>query len=134
MAELEEKVQETEVSQQGDKEVVRERTSSSSTQETRLTLANGIWFVAGFIEILLTFRLVLKMLGANPDSGFVNFIYTLTNLFVAPFKGIFSTPTADGDIVKSVFETGTLVAMVVYALIAWGLVKLVNLNQRPDKM
>jgi len=79
---------------------------------------------------LLAFRFTLKLLGANPSSGFVDLIYSVTNVLVAPFTGIFSTPTAEGDIVSSVFETSTLVAIVVYALIAWGLVKLVNLNQR----
>lgn len=129
MAESEERTQETEVSQQGDTQVVRERTSTESSDETRMTAGNGIWFIIGLIEVFLVFRMLLKLLGANPNSGFVDFIYMVSGIFAAPFRGIFSTPTAEGDIVRSVFETGTLVAILVYVLIGWGLVKLVNLNQ-----
>ncbi len=130
MAEIEENVKETEVSQQGDMQVVRERTSTDSSQDTRLTLANAVWFLVGLMEFLLAFRLLLKLLGANPSSGFVSFVYTVTSGFTAPFRGIFSTPTTQGDITTSVFETGTLLAMVVYALVGWGVVKLVNLNKK----
>lgn len=130
MAEIEENVKETEVSQAGNTQVVRERTSTDSSQDTRLTLANAVWFLFGLLEVLLAFRLILKLLGANPASGFVSFIYTITSGFTAPFRGIFSTPTAQGDVVTSVFETGTILAMVVYALVAWGIVKLVNLNKK----
>ncbi len=130
MAQSKEKVQETQVSRQGGNAVVRQRTTSSSSEETRLTATNGIWLVAGFIEIILAIRLVLKMFGANPATGFVDSIYSITSPFVAPFKGIFSDPVATGDVVKSVFETGTLVAIVIYSLVAWGLVKLVHINRR----
>lgn len=129
MADQEENIKETEVSQQGDTQVVREKTSSSSTDESRVTVGNGIWYVIGLVEVVLVFRFILKLFGANPNSGFVDFAYTISGLFSAPFRGIFSTPTQEGDIVRSVFETGTLVAIIVYALIGWGLVKLVNLNQ-----
>lgn len=47
----------------------------------------------------------------------------------APFRGIFSTPTTEGDITTSVFETSTLIAIAVYAVIAWGIVKLATLNK-----
>lgn len=128
MAETQEKIHETEVADVGNKQIVREKTSTSSTAETRLTLTNGIYFVLGVIEVLLLFRFLLKLLGANPGSGFVNFVYDLSGIFIAPFKGIFSSATTDGDVTKGVFEPATLVAMVVYAIVAWGIVKLVHLN------
>ncbi len=128
MAETQEKVHETEVADEGNKQVVRERTSTSSTAETRLTLTNGIYFVLGVIEFLLLFRLLLKLLGANPASGFVNFVYDISGILNAPFKAIFSSTTTNGDVTKGVFEPATLVAMVVYGIVAWGIVKLVHLN------
>lgn len=124
-----EEVHETEVKQEGPKRVVKESSSSSSTQETRLTLQNGIWLLLGVLQILLSFRFVLKLLGANPKSGFTSFIYSMSDLFTAPFRGIFSTPTAQGDITVAVFEPATIIAMVVYALIAWGIIKLININK-----
>lgn len=128
MVEMQEKVRETEVADVGNKQVVREKTSTASTAETRLTLTNGIYFILGLVEIILAFRFVLKLLGANPASGFVDFIYSLSGIFVAPFTAIFSTATTNGDVTKGVFEPATIVAMVVYAIVAWGLVKLVHLN------
>ena len=48
-----------------------------------------IWYILGVIEILLTFRVVLKMLGANISSPFVSLIYVITDPLAAPFRGIF---------------------------------------------
>ena len=129
LEESEEKTKETEVSQEGDTQVVREKTSATSSEENRLTVINGIWLVLGIVEVLLVFRLVLKLLGANPNSGFVSFVYSVSGPLNAPFRGIFSTPTAQGNITTSVFETSTVVAIIVYAIIAWGIVKLATLNK-----
>ena len=130
MADTEENVKETEVSQRGDTQVVRERTSTASSEDTRSMLANVIWFLVGVVEVLLAFRFVLKLFGANPRSSFVDFIYSASNFFTAPFRGIFSTPTTEGDITTAVFETSTLVALVVYALVVWGLVNLLTLADK----
>jgi uncharacterized protein YggT (Ycf19 family) len=129
LEESEEKTKETQVSQEGDTQIVREKTSASSSAENRLTVINGIWFLVGIFEVLLGFRFVLKLLGANPNSGFTDFVYSVSGPLTAPFRGIFSTPTAEGDITTSVFETSTLIAIVVYAIIGWGIVKLATLNK-----
>jgi len=55
------------------------------------------------------------------------FLYNLSHIFVAPFNGIFN----DQALGRSVFEISTLVAMLVYALIAWGIVSLGNLIFAP---
>jgi uncharacterized membrane protein len=129
LEESEEKTKETEVSQEGDTKVVREKTSETSSAENRMTVVNGIWLVLGIFEVLLAFRFFLKLLGANPNSGFTEFVYSVSGPLSAPFSGIFSAPTTEGDITTSVFETSTLVAMVVYALLAWGIIKLATLNK-----
>jgi len=76
-----------------------------------------LWSLLAFLEILLAFRFVLRMIGANPDSGFAVLMYGITGVFVAPFNGLIGTPTSGG----SALEVTTLIAMVVYALIFWGL-------------
>lgn len=86
-----------------------------------------IYFIFGVLDIVLAFRFVFKLLGANPSSGFVDFIYSLSAVFIAPFTGIFNTSLAKGDVVTSVFEPATLVALIVYGLVAWGLVTLIRL-------
>ena len=60
-------------------------------------------------------RFVLKLIAANPDSGFTVFIYGITGVFIAPFNAIMGTPTFGG----SSFEVTTLIAMAVYALLFW---------------
>ena len=129
MAEVEERRKET-VVDDGDRQIVKERVSTDNTGDTRQNSSNIVWYIAGVLLALLAIRFVLKLTGANPESGFVDFIYTLSGVFVTPFAGIFSTPTAEGDIVKSVFETSTAVAIIVYALVAWGIARLFTLNKK----
>ncbi len=107
------------------------------TQQTRevetrasgkTTAVNIVWYILGFIGVLLALRFVLKLLGANLDSGFVSFIYSLSGVFTAPFDNIFGVASTTTGEVQSVFEPSILVAGVVYMLIGWGIVKLLNLN------
>ncbi len=81
-----------------------------------------IWYILGAIEILLGFRVALKTLGANPLSGFTHLIYTLSDPLALPFSGILSA-TVSGS---SVFEWSTFFAVAVYALVAYGLVELMQ--------
>lgn len=76
----------------------------------------------GVIEVLIALRFVLRMLGANPDTGFVKFIYGISGIFMAPFNSIFGTQSVSG----AVFEWSALVAIAVYALVAWGIVALIR--------
>jgi hypothetical protein len=79
-----------------------------------------VYWVFGLIEGLIAIRFVLKALGANPSAGFAQFIYGITNVLVAPFVGLFGSPQAQG----SVLELNSLIALVVYALVAWLLARL----------
>jgi len=93
------------------------------------TLGNIVWYILGIVEILLAFRFVLKLLGANPNSGFVDFIYSVSGILTAPFDNIFNVASTKSGDIHAVFEPSILVAAAVYALIAWGIVKLVNINR-----
>lgn len=79
-----------------------------------------VWYILGVLEALLAVRLILKLLGANPAAGFSNFIYDLSYFFVAPFLNVFQITSVEGVI----FEWTTLLAMIIYYLIAWGIIKL----------
>lgn len=87
-----------------------------------------IWYILGIIEILLAFRVFLRLVGANPNSGFTALIYSLSAPFAVPFRGIVGT-TSFGN---SVMEWSALIAMVVYLIIAYGLVKLFQLVKPTD--
>jgi len=82
-----------------------------------------IWYVLGVIEVLLAFRIVLKALAANQSSGFTNFIYAITGPFALPFRGIIGD-TISGS---SFIEWSSVFAVVVYLVIAGGLVYLLDL-------
>ncbi len=79
-----------------------------------------VWYILGVLEVLLAFRVILKLLGANTAAGFTSFIYNVTQPFVAPFINVFRVTKVSG----SVFEWTTVLAMAVYWLIAFGIIKL----------
>ncbi len=81
-----------------------------------------VWYILGVIEVLLAFRMTLKALGANPLSGFTSLIYALSDPLALPFQGILRTSVSQG----SVFEWSTIIAAVVYVLIASGIVHLMQ--------
>jgi uncharacterized protein YggT (Ycf19 family) len=89
--------------------------------------ARIIWFVGGVIIALLALRFLLRLLGANPSNGFADFIYSLSYPFAAPFFGLFNYSE---NLASGRFEFETLIALLVYALIAWALARLVTLGKR----
>jgi len=88
-----------------------------------------IYYTLGVLEVLLAFRFVFKILGANTASTFVSFIYNSSNLFLKPFTGIFRMAVTEGIETKSVLEPTLIIGMAVYALIAWGIVKLIEISR-----
>ncbi len=105
------------------------RIDTTSSASSRSVATNVVWYIVGFIAVLLAFRFVLKLFGANPASGFVDAIYSITNILTAPFDNIFGVSRATAGEVRSVFEPSILVAAAVYALIGWGIVKIININR-----
>lgn len=96
-----------------------------------VVVSRVVWFLFGFIEVLIAMRFVLKMFGASAEAGFVQLIYGVSGVFMAPFVAIFGTARVSG----ATFEWSALVAIAVYALIAWGIVQLmraVNPRERSE--
>lgn len=93
-----------------------------------------VYFVFAALEIVLAFRLFLKLFGANPSSAFAALIYTVSGFFVLPFASLFSSATVPGDTVQKVLEPSTVVAMIAYAIIGWGIAKLILIiHSKPSK-
>lgn len=129
MAEI---VRETINTQEGHADVVlpvAKEEGASSYQ----TVEYLIYFFFGILEVLLVFRLILKFMGANTSSLFVSFIYGLTGIFILPFEGIFRRVVAQGVETKSVLEPSTFVAIIVYGILAWGIVKLIQIFSGKQK-
>lgn len=100
------------------------------TNETALyRTTRTVWYIFYALEALLLFRFVLKLLAANPGAGFTNFIYTVSSVPLAPFRYVFET----NSVGSSVFEWSTLLAMLVYWFLAWGIVKLLVMGRDIDQ-
>ena len=80
-----------------------------------------VWFLFGILEALIGFRIVLKLIGANPANWFTAFVYQLTDIFLWPFQTIITNPSIQGF----VLEISSFIAMLVYALVAWAAVRLI---------
>jgi len=104
--------------------VARPVASSSAWYALRLTQI--VYLVFGVIEALIVIRFILKLLAANPDAAFTSFMYQLSGPFVAPFLGVFPSPATQG----SVFELSSLLAIIVYMLIAALIVRIIWVARR----
>ena len=114
-------IRETRIVEQSDNGLA----SESSFSRTSLVIARMIYFVSGLLTTLLAVRFVLALLGANLNNSFADFIYTVSYPFVAPFAGLFNYRTQYG---ASRFEIETLVSIIVYGIVAWGIVKLLTIS------
>jgi YggT family protein len=90
-------------------------------RESIYKVVQFVWLLFGGLEGLLGIRMALKLIGANPGSWFAALVYQLSDLFLWPFQNLTVNP-AFGNFV---LEITTLIAMLVYALIGWALVRLI---------
>jgi hypothetical protein len=114
--------------QVGDTNIKRESVRQTTSVSGVVIAQRVVYYLGGVIIALLFLRLIFQLFGANQASGFVDFIYSLSGVFVAPFFGIFGEPTFGA----SHFETSTLVAIIIYALLTVGIAKLLTVT-RPNE-
>jgi uncharacterized protein YggT (Ycf19 family) len=82
-----------------------------------------IWLVAALISVLIIFRFGLMLIAANPGSAFVDFIYSVTNIFVSPFNSILAAPALGNG---GVIDVASLFAIMVYLLVTWLITTLIS--------
>ncbi len=80
-----------------------------------------IWLLLGLLEVVIALRVIFKLIAVNGANPFAALLYNVTNLFVAPFASLVSAPASGG----MVLEISSIIAMIVYLLIAWGLERIV---------
>lgn len=90
-------------------------------RETLYRVSQFVWLLFGGLEALLGIRVLLLLIGANPASWFTAFVYALSDLFLWPFRNIVANPAFQNH----VFEITTLIAMIIYPLIGWAIVRLI---------
>lgn len=110
---------------QGNTNVTRQTVATESAVDSKVVMRRIIYFIAGVIIAFLVLRIVFLLLAANQGSGFVDFIYAVGGFFASPFYGIFNYTPSYGQFV---FEISSVVAIIIYALVAWGLGKLFTLT------
>jgi uncharacterized protein YggT (Ycf19 family) len=83
----------------------------------------------GILAVLLALRVILLLLVANQSNAIVDFIYNVTEPFVAPFRGIFQldTVTPGGG---SVLDFSALVALIGWLLIYLLIIAILRLGDR----
>lgn len=97
--------------------------ASSSSTTTLLRVSRAlVWLVYAYVvvcEVILALGFVLRLFGANPSVGFVQWAYRSLDRVMAPFRGIFTPielgPTANE--VPAVLDSSILFAMVVYGIL-----------------
>ena len=90
---------------------------------SRLSIA-FINFFLWLAEIFLGLRFLLRFFAANPTNGFVNWVYSSTNVLLEPFRGIFSSAVVGHN---HVVDFLALFAMAIYAVLAVALMAFVGL-------
>src|SRR5262249_42047778 len=112
----------------GRKEVYEERTTHQDPVKPvviRTSRYSGIgilYVLLDIVEGLLAIRLILRLLVANPGNSFVALMYNITAPLIAPFRSAFASTVSQG----AVIEWSTVLAMIVYALIVFAIVELVD--------
>lgn len=106
-------------------EIVETEVDRHSSDEPARQLQSFIMTVTSAIAGLLAVRFLLVVFAANPNNAFTNFIYDITQPLVAPFQGLFGIDTTIEE-TGSQLEIETLVAIVVYYLVGWLIVRLID--------
>ncbi|MFP4514485.1 MAG: YggT family protein [Parcubacteria group bacterium] len=86
-------------------------------------LENTVNIVFSLVEVFLLMRFVLKLFGANTSAPFVSWIYETSDPLLYPFRGMFSAPVLEDGLI---IEFSTLFAVIVYAIVAWILIEIIN--------
>ena len=118
------RVEKVSVRQHGSSEYVEHVVEDAAAAQRSFSyqLTAFLWLLIGALEALLALRVILKLMAANPGNTFAGIVYAISDLFVWPFVGLTATPAAAGI----VLEIHTIIAMIVYALLAWLLISLVK--------
>lgn len=80
-----------------------------------------IWLLFTVLESLIGLRVLLKLIAADPNNPFASLVYRVTEPFLLPFFGLTETLSAQGI----VLEVTSIIAMLVYALLGWLIVRLI---------
>lgn len=130
MADEVEKVSEVTDKDASGNRVTTRAVSHESRDQQVSKIAQIVWFITGIVVALLAVRFVLALLGANLENAFASFIYGFTDLFVAPFRGLLQVGQFQAGVSR--FELETVVAILIYVLVGWGIASAVRLGSKNE--
>ncbi len=84
----------------------------------------------GILVVLIALRILLLLLVANEGNAIVDFVYNVTEPFVAPFRGIFQFDVVTAG--QSQLDLGAVVALVGWLLIYLLIMAILRLGDRSD--
>lgn len=93
------------------------------------TLSRIIAFLFGILQALLIVRIVLLLLNANIDNEIVDWVISVTEPFVAPFRGILGQDEITGA-QGSVLDVAAIVALIAWTLVETLIVSVLGLFRR----
>ena len=93
-------------------------------------LVRLIWVATGILEFAILLRMLLMLIAANSNNAFTQLVYGFTDLFLWPFAGLIGSPSAGNGMV---LEVSSFIALLVYAVLAWGLVQLIQIFATSSK-
>ena len=95
----------------------KRRSISAANQNSSVArIVNIVTFIFSVLELLLVVRFFFQLAGVNAGNGFAVFIYTLSAPFIALFASLLQNPVLSGS---SVLEITTIIAMLVWGIVAW---------------
>jgi hypothetical protein len=110
-----------------DEDLATGRSASVVERQTAVSPSGGevarrvVVLIFGIIQILIVLRLVLLLLNAREGNDLVSFILNTSQVFVAPFEGIFNSNALKSG--GSILDIAALAALVgwtiVEAIVLW---------------
>jgi hypothetical protein len=103
---------------------LREKVHGIATADQNSNIARVVYivyFLFAALEMLLGVRVLLHLLAVNAANGFASLVDGLSGLFVTPFATLLQNPALGGV----VLEITTMIAMIVYAIVGWGLGRII---------
>lgn len=101
--------------------------TDSSTATPMFRTIELVLYVLSAIQLLLLLRFIFKLFSVNPTGDFSNVVYSITSYIVYPFTTIFES-SADG---VGSFEWTTILAIIIYWVLAVGIIKLLAIERSP---
>jgi len=94
------------------------------------SVINFVKYALGFFELFLGLRLLLRLLAANPLTPIVDFLYTVTDIIMLPFQGIFSNVELRSG---GIFDVVAITSMIGYPIIVYLLMELLHVIAKDKK-